>query len=465
MKKNIYKLLIFLTIVYLVSACLGKDKEIEYSDNPYFVSLKFGANDSIPGLVKAVFTLEYDADLNDSIIVNLDSLPFQTRIDSVFPTFTFKSTSYAYLIATDSLGTGLDTLFLTGKDTIDFTKVHSITNFSANEKVSRIYPIKINVHQIEPELYVWRKLVNNIYNHSSNTQQAVFFQNRFLLFAGSGLKNYLYTSADAIHWTDAAVTGLPETDNVRGIRVFQDKLYIVHENGLIYTSDDGENWSSTDPAVPGYVCHNLLFVLENNLWGLFKQEANQQYYFANSEDGANWTIHDAVPANFPIVDYAGLSFSSRTGKPKAIVMGGRSTTGNLLSKVWSVEKNIFNAYKWVDFSVDKFDTEPFSGASVIPYDNKLLMFGSMDANDNIIGGGYMESIDEGLSWRATDSVFNIIQDTVQQIVYQPRAYQSVILDEANHLIYLIGGRNKDQQGVRIFSDVWVGKLNKMFFLE
>jgi len=328
-----------------------------------------------------------------------------------------------------------------------------------------MYPVKINVHQIEPELYVWRKLVNNIYNHSSNTQQAVFFQNRFLLFAGSGLKNYLYTSADAINWTDAAVTGLPETDNVRGIRVFQDKLYIVHENGLIYTSDDGENWSSTDPAVAGYVCHNLLFVLENNLWGLFKQEANQQYYFANSEDGANWTIHDAVPANFPIVDYAGLSFSSRTGKPKAIVMGGRSTTGNLLSKVWSVEKNIFNAYKWVDFSVDKFDTEPFSGASVIPYDNKLLMFGSMDANDNIIGDGYMESIDEGLSWRATDSVFNIIQDTVQQIVYQPRAYQSVILDDANHLIYLIGGRNKDQQGVRIFSDVWVGKLNRMFFLE
>ena len=281
------------------------------------------------------------------------------------------------------------------------------------------------------------------------------------MFAGSGLKNYLYTSADAIHWTDAAVTGLPETDNVRGIRVFQDKLYIVHENGLIYTSDDGENWSSTDPAVPGYVCHNLLFVLENNLWGLFKQEANQQYYFANRR--MVQIDHDAVPLIFRLSIIQ--PDSSRTGKPKAIVMGGRSTTGNLLSKVWSVEKNIFNAYKWVDFSVDKFDTEPFSGASVIPYDNKLLMFGSMDANDNIIGGGYMESIDEGLSWRATDSVFNIIQDTVQQIVYQPRAYQSVILDEANHLIYLIGGRNKDQQGVRIFSDVWVGKLNKMFFLE
>lgn len=462
MKRNICKLLIFSAIIYLASACLGKDKEIEYSDNPYFVSLKFGKNDSIPGLAKAVFTLEYDADLNDSIIVNLDSLPFQTRIDSVFPTFSFKSTSYAYLLVTDSMGTGLDTLILTGKDTIDFTKVQSITNYSANKLVSRTYPIKVNVHQIESELYVWKRLVNSIYNHSSNAQQAVFFKNRFLFYASSDSQNYLHVSDDAESWTDATVSGLPLTGNLRGIRVFQDKLYLVHENGLIFTSGDGKNWSSIDPAVAGYVCHNLLFVLENNLWGLFKQEANQAYYFANTEDGMQWVIQDAIPSNFPIVDNASLSFSSRTGKPKAIVMGGRSSAGTLLSKVWSVEKNIFNEYKWVDFTANKTDMEPFSGASVIPYDNKLLMFGSMDNSDNIIGNGRMESIDEGLTWRATDSVFNIIQDTVQHIVYEPRAYQSVILDETNHFIYLIGGRNKD---VQVFSDVWVGKLNRMYFFE
>ena len=462
MKKNIYKLLIFSVIVYLVSACLGEEKEIEYSDNPYFVSLKFSKNDSIPGLAKAVFTLEYDADLNDSIIVNLDSLPFQTRIDSVFPTFSFKSTSYAYLLVTDSMGTGLDTLVLTGKDTIDFTKVQSVTNYSANEKVSRTYPIKVNVHQIESELYVWKKLVNSIYSHNSNAQQAVFFKNRFLFYASSDSKNYLYVSNDAKAWMDAAVSGLPVTGNLRGIREFQDKLYLVHENGLIFTSVDGENWSSVDPSVAGYVCYNLLFVLENNLWGLFKQEANQSYYFANSEDGTYWVIQDAVPSNFPIVDYASLSFNSRTGKPKAIVMGGRSSAGTLLSKVWSVEKNIFNEYKWIDFTANKTDMEPFSGASVIPYDNKLLMFGSMDNSDNIIGNGRMESIDEGLTWGATDSVFNIIQDTAQHILYEPRAYQSVILDETNHFIYLIGGRNKD---VQVFSDVWVGKLNRMYFFE
>lgn len=462
MKRNICKLLIFSVIVYLVSACLGEEKEIEYSDNPNFVSLKFGKNDSIPGLVGAVFTLEYDADLKDSIIVNLDSLPFKTRIDSVFPTFSFKSTSRAYLLMTDSMGTGLDTLVLTGKDTIDFTKVQSVTNYSANEKVSRTYPIKVNVHQIESELYVWKRLVNNIYSHGSSAQQAVFFKNRFLFYASSDSKNYLYVSNDAKTWTNATVSGLPATDNLRSIRVFQDKLYLVHENGLIFTSGDGENWSGIDPSVAGYACHNLLFVLENNLWGLFRQEANQVYYFANSEDGAYWIIQDAIPSNFPIADYASLSFDSRTGKPKAIVMGGRSSAGTLLSKVWSVEKNIFNEYKWIDFTADKADVQPFSGASVIPYDDKLLLFGSMDDNGDIRGNGHMESIDEGFTWRATDSVFNIIQDTTQHILYEPRAYQSVILDEASHFIYLIGGKNKD---VQTFTDVWVGKLNRMYFFE
>ena len=90
---------------------------------------------------------------------------------------------------TDSMGTGLDTLVLTGKDTIDFTKVQSITNYSANKLVSRTYPIKVNVHQIESELYVWKRLVNSIYNHSSNAQQAVFFKNRFLFYASSDSQN------------------------------------------------------------------------------------------------------------------------------------------------------------------------------------------------------------------------------------------------------------------------------------
>jgi hypothetical protein len=466
MKNLLYKFLILITTVSLLSSCLwDDDDETELSDNPNFVSLKFGQNDSIPGLENAVFTLEYDSLLADSIIVNLDSLPFQTRIDSVFPTFTFRSTYLAYLIMTDSLGTGLDSIALSGKDTVDFTRVKAVRNFAANNLVSKTYPIKVNVHQVEPEMYLWFKKTDQLYAHSGSVQQAVFFDNRFFFYVSSGVNNYLYTSADAVSWTGETVSGLPPYTNLRDIRTFNNKLYLVHEDGLIYHSTDGKNWTGTNPAVAGHTINNLLFVLENKLWGVFQQDVNKQYYFATTSDGAAWQINDAIPANFPIVDFASLAFKSRTNKPKAIMLGGLSADGTLLSKVWSVERNINNEYKWVDFTLNVASLDSLSGASLINYDNKLLLFGGMDANGDIVGNGYMESIDEGFSWRNTDTTYNVIRDVEKEIVYQPRSYQSVIHDETNHNIYLIGGRNKGRTGVNIFSDVWVGKLNRMTFIR
>ena len=177
MKNLFYKFLILTLSVSILSSCLWDDDEKDLSDNPDFVSLKFGANDSIPGLENAVFTLEEDVDFSDSIIVNLDSLPYMTRIDSVVPSFTFRSNARAYLIMIDSLGVELDPIQLTGKDTVDFSRVKALINYAENNIASRTYPIKVNVHQVEPEMYLWYKKVNQIYSHSGSTQNALFFNN------------------------------------------------------------------------------------------------------------------------------------------------------------------------------------------------------------------------------------------------------------------------------------------------
>ena len=465
MQRYLYKILILFLAIYIFNACLGKEEEILFSDDPNFVSLKFDANDSIPGLEKAVFTVEFDEDLQDSIIVNLDSLPFQTRIDSIGPTFTFRSSAYAYLIALDSLETGFDTIAITGKDTVNFEKVVSVTNFAANREVSATYHIKVNVHQVEPELYVWKRAVDAIYEHGGNVQQAVFFKDRFLFYVSTGLTNYLYTSDNAIDWFPMAINGLPLTDNFTTIKSFNDKLYLLHQNGSIYNSEDGENWTATDPGVSGYAARNLLFVLDNKLWALFQQAADGKLYYAFSENGDDWQLTEAASTMFPVVDFASLNFASRVQKPKALILGGRNNAGTLLNKTWSVEKNVNGVYKWVDFTADKTDAQPYAGAAVIPYDNKLLRFGGMNDDDYVIGNGLAESVDEGLTWRATDSLYNTIYDTEREISYQKRAFQSVILDEENHFIYLIGGKGRNDAGVQFYSDVWIGKLNRMYFPE
>lgn len=463
MRTNFFKFLIIIAITSVFSSCLWDNEEVDLSSDPSFVSLTFAENDSIPGLEDAVFTYEYDAALGDSVIVNLDSLPYQTRIDSVYPTFSFTSSAGAFLIQSDaSSATGLDTVYITGTDTIDFNKVIRVVNYAANGKDSTSYLIKVNVHQVEPELYVWNRKVGQIYSHGASIQKAIYFKDKFYFFAGSGVNNYLYTSDKALQWVSETLSGLPQNCNFRDITIFNGKLYLVHEDGNIYSSADGYSWTSANPAVPGYTINHLLFVLDNNLWSVFKNQLTQAYHFATSGDGATWQIKESLPAGFPVVDFAALSFKSRTNKTKAIVVGGYDAEGDILSSVWSVQKNVYNEYKWVDFTDGNTAyLEAHAGATVINYDDKLLFFGGMNIDGNIVDTAYMESIDEGLTWRSADTTYNVIEDLSIPLSYQSRSYQSAIHDETGHYIYLFGGRTKD----RVFTDVWVGKLNRLSFLR
>lgn len=459
MTHQFFKFFIFSLALVALSSCLWEEEDAVLSSDPRFVSLTFGANDSIPALQYASFTLAYDSLLMDSVIVNLDSLPFQTRIDSVFPSFAFKSTSAAFLLLRDSLGIGIDTIAVTGKDTIDFTKVIAIRNIAGDKITERTYKIKVNVHQVEPELYHWNKLVSSVYAHSGSVQKAVLFDSKFFFYVSSGVNNYLYTSPDAVSWSTATVSGLPLYPDLRRIMHFGDALYLLHENGTLYNTTDGYNWQTLATNLPGHGFTALLFELENQLWSIVQNTATEAHYFARSADGLAWTVAEALPASFPVSDFAAVSFKSRTNKPKALVVGGFAADGTLLSKSWSVEFNVNNQYNWVDFSLENSTLDTLSGASIIAYADKLLLFGGMDNNNNVVDSFYMESIDEGLSWRMTDSTYNVITDYDLDYSYEPRSYQSVIHKADTHEIYLIGGRSK----FLIFTDVWRGKLNKLSF--
>lgn len=461
MRSNWFKFNILLIAVVVMSSCLWEDDERELSTNPNFYSLKFAKNDSIPNLETAVFSLEYDDILKDSIIVNLDSLPYLTRIDSVNPTFTFMSTAVSYLILKDSLGTGTDTIALTGKDTVDFTRVVSVLNYAEDQKANRTYPIKVNVHQVRPELFHWTRMNPAVYSHSGSIQKTVMFNNRFHFFASSGFNNHLYTSADGVNWTPVVLQGLPrDIVDLRSITIFNNALFYVHENGELYSSPDGSLWAKVPADAGTHTFVNLLFVLEGKLWATVRNTISGNHYFATSTGGVFWQVGEPIPGNFPVGDFASLAFASRTNKPKAIVLGGYSATGNLLRNAWSVQRNINNEYKWVDFSLENTSLVSLAGASLVSYDDKLLLFGGMDADDRVIDPFYMESIDEGLTWRGMDTTYNVLYDEQLNVRYQPRSYQSVVYEPSSKSIFLFGGRT-----TQVYSDVWRGKLNRISFLR
>jgi len=491
-KKLILKYCIAAFVLLMFNACLdNKNPDVEYSNNPTFSRLVFTNNDS---LKNAKFTLEFDSmTINgityDTIIVNLDSLPYRSNISKVISTFYWASTSKTciYYHYQDTLKQNvIDTVYLQGggKDTIDFTRTVIVENTSSDGKVTRAYPIKVNVHQVEPELYVWQEIKDEVFKEPINFQQVICFKDTFFYYASYLAPNdanysFLSTSTNGIDWCPESTAGLSELMywgiiGMRGkIIEFKNKLYVVNLSKLC-CSNDGYNWAKLKTTYNSLDFQSLLFALNDSLWAIIKSEGCWErdppecytsYYFASSSNGIDWTVKDEIPTNFPISDFASLSFYSATKKPKALIVGGISKKGEILKNVWSTENGAY----WVDFSKEKNNRIlPHTNGSLIKYNDRIFLFGGKGVSDKV-DTPILESLNDGLSWRIPDSTYNvlrqikeIIKDSIVYESYTPRPAPSAFYvptpnsaGTTDHFIYLIGGEN--------YSDVWRGKLNKLSF--
>ena len=448
-----FKFLLFSSVIVLLSSCLGKTDAVVLSSDASFISLTFTANDSIPYLSTAVFTLE------DSTIVNLDSLPFNTRIDSVFPRFTFATTSGSILIYPS--GSKKDTVVITGKDTIDFRQPVRLINYASDAKTpSKKYTIKVNVHKVNPESYVWSKVNGDLYPGNATNQKAIVLNENIFYYLNDGANNITYSSLNGYTWNTFPVNNLPANVSLRSMVQFNGKLFVTHGGDKIYTSVNGIDWSINNYVGVDYSFKSLLFGLKDSIHAITQSKTDQKYHFASSKDGVSWKIQGAtLDAKFPVSDFDALSFSSRTGKAKAIIIGGLDSNGALLNTRWSTENGLY----WVDFSLENRSLDTLAaGASVVAYTNKLLLFGVRNDKSAYVRH-FKQSIDEGLTWQTPDSTFNFLPATLgdrsfQSVVVVDDKTNPLVVDKANR-IFVIGGKTITS----VLSDVWTGKLNKKGF--
>jgi hypothetical protein len=134
------------------------------------------------------------------------------------------------------------------------------------------------------------------------------------------------------------------------------------------------------------------------------------------------------------------------------VVGGYDRDGVLIRASWIGQPDLNNRMVWEALRTDALSA--IHNASVIQYDNKLLLFGGMKSDGNILP--LQESRNEGLNWHTPDSTFNMLPET-----FTVRAYQSVIVNATDKRIFLFGGRNNTAS----FSDVWTVKLNRMHWAD
>ena len=407
-----------------------------------------------PGLTLATYKIKHRDYPDTGLIYSQDSLRFGTRLDSVVPYITYKATPGS---ATFYLPN--DTIVSTGYDTLDLTqKPIYLHVFASDMKTERWYKIDINVHKINPDLYVWENLVDNIFPQQNCETKAFYIKDQFVLFVNNGLSTQIYTSKDTTNWaqSNTTLTGLPTPCHVRDIVLHDNQLYYIDKDKL-YASANIYNWEETDYSGSTFEPINMLLSYNNLAWCIVQDTTTKQLALAtiqNNQITPQKNIEDHedgyIPNTFPISDFAATSFTCSSERPRAIVVGGRNINGDPVNSRWSFEydPNV-KKYSLKDFTISQPSFNTLTGASIIQYDGKLMMFGGID-NNLEWNSTMLYSKDEGMNWYVPDTACNQLPTQ-----YDNRHNQTaLVLDNS---IYLIGGQSHTDS----FSDVYRGRLNSL----
>ena len=447
MRYFIHILLLFIGVILV--GCTSRVTEQTSSSEARVKSFTFYNDTTNPGLTTATYKVEHLTDTG--LIYSIDSLQFGTRLDSVVPYVTYMATpGSATFILPDT------TIESTGVDTMDFTQQPIYLRVTASDLVNvKWYRFNIFAHQVDPDLFVWEQLTNQIFAPQVCDTKAFYHQGKLLLLVNNGLSTQAYQSADGSSWTRLSdnIATLPIPCYVRDILQHNDTLYYIADNRL-YSSTDGLTWSEWVNTASDYALVNMVVSYAGQAWCLVENTSKALQLATITADGLEimteiaGLVDGVLPANFPISDFAALSFSSSSERPRAMIVGGRNMAGDVVNTRWNLEYATADGYRLKDFSIAQPSFKSLTGVSIVQYGNHLMMFGGTD-NDLKWRSDMLYSDDEGMNWYIPDTAHHKLPEN-----YTTRQNQSVVIDDDQN-VYIIGGQSQTQS----LSDVYRGYLN------
>ena len=179
-----FPILVLLSLILV--GCREKENNTIVSSDARVSTFTFAKDTLYPGLTEGVYRIEHRSDTG--LIYTRDSLRFGTVLDSVVPLVTYMATpGKVEFILPDT------TIISTGVDTMNLNQRPIYLHVTASDmKNERWYRINIAAHKVNPDLYVWKKIADNIFPNQDCETKAFYINHQLVLYINNGLSIQVY---------------------------------------------------------------------------------------------------------------------------------------------------------------------------------------------------------------------------------------------------------------------------------
>jgi hypothetical protein len=348
-------------------SCLGDSPEQEYlvSLDAQLISFSL-SHDSLPDLAKAAFSI----DQVTGEIYNYDSLPYQTIIpDTVTVKYASGSGVSSIIVADPSVAGGKRGV--QSGDTINVTNQQAtFTVYSPSDStVYKIYNLKINVHQIDPDSVHYAAHTAGL-SFLASENKTVKYNGAYYAFTASTLS----TSTNLRDWTTTAMSAsFPTNVIVSSIQATPHGFVALAADGKLYLSANAILWSELTlshsvVAVLGYL--NAFQTQKEGLAVVIEKEGVNTFAFLPelySVASVAIETGEALPPNFPLTDISSFNDMATVYSYLTIVGG----TANDKTNVWATQDGCY----WAELSGGRGVLPAITGGNAIQYNHELWFLG------------------------------------------------------------------------------------------
>ena len=270
------------------------------------------------------------------------------------------------------------------------------TVYAPDRLISKIYEVKVNVHQVDPDLLVWSEIKESGFpvTSAATKQKAIWFNNKAYVFVDNA-QVQVTTSENGTSWSPLTdLNGLTSKANYSSVMAFNNKLLILAD-GKLYSSSNGVDWQDETVQATG-----LIALVQDKLIGTYNGKFIE--IIPSSNDSFTSIELGDIPENFPGTDYISTTKPLPTNPSieQTIMISGEENTSEDFTPVWT---SYSDTNRW-DRIINStgYNCPKLENIAMINYNSQLYVFGGKgkDNEGNVDGFKYLySSKDNGLVWK------------------------------------------------------------------